>query len=120
MHSTPKTKVPVLAFGSGLTLLGTLRCLGREGIPVTVASAAIGYARRSRWSHPLPKPIPESPDPMALAAALRELPFESAVLLAWYLGFWVWWLSWSRKGTSIGAPVPERAGASGGVLRRTR
>ena len=105
LHSTPKTKVPVLAFGSGLTLLGTLRCLGREGIPVTVASAAIGYARRSRWSHPLPKPIPESPDPMALAAALRELPFESAVLLACTD-------IWSAAVAGLPADIAERFPAS--------
>src|SRR5882672_6653492 len=76
-----KIEVPVLAFGSGLTLLGTLRCLGRAGIPVHVASPATGYARRSRWCRPLATPIPESPDPAALADALRALPFERAVLM---------------------------------------
>jgi predicted ATP-grasp superfamily ATP-dependent carboligase len=81
LHSKSKTEVPVLAFGSGLTLLGTLRCLGRAGIPVHVASPAAGYPRRSRWCRPLATPIPESPDPAALADALRALPFERAVLM---------------------------------------
>src|SRR6266850_6479911 len=81
LHSKSKTKVPVLAFGAGLTLLGTLRCLGRAGIPVHVASPVTGYARRSRWCRPLATPIPQSPDPAALADALRALSFERAVLM---------------------------------------
>jgi predicted ATP-grasp superfamily ATP-dependent carboligase len=72
---------PVLALGAGITLLGTLRSLGRSGIRAYVASPVAGFVRRSRYVHPLPRPIRESADPVALAAALSALPFERAVLM---------------------------------------
>ena len=83
MSKRRETTIPalVLAFGSGATLLGTLRGFGRAGIPVHVASRVDGFVRGSRWCRPLARPISESSDPATLAAALRDLPFERAVLM---------------------------------------
>src|SRR2546425_6052666 len=83
MSKKPKPTIPVLvlAFGSGAPLLGTLRGFGRARIPSHVASRVDGFTRVSRWCRPIAQPIPESSDPAALAAALRALPFDRAVLM---------------------------------------
>jgi predicted ATP-grasp superfamily ATP-dependent carboligase len=76
-----KRTTPVLALGAGITLLGTLRALGRARIRAFVASAVTGFVRRSRWCHALALPLIEATDPAVLAESLRRLPLQNAVLM---------------------------------------
>lgn len=69
--STP----PALVFGSGLTLLGVIRCLGLAGIPSYVVTQDVGFPRGSRFFKSGP-PITGQP----LQDYLEGLPFEKAVL----------------------------------------
>lgn len=76
----PLRRPPVLLLGSGLTVLGVLRLLGRAGFNPLVVGPA-GLADRSRWFRPCPpsraKVNPESD----LADWLDGLPLDRAVLM---------------------------------------
>lgn len=82
-------RVPVLVFGSGLTVLGAIRLLHRAGTPSWVVGDGGELASRSRWFRTAP-PSTSGRDPARdLPAYLAGLPFERAVLLpcsdAWVL-----------------------------------
>ena len=47
-------RIPALVLGSGNTALGSIRLLGRAGIPSYCASRSPSYERASRWYRPLP------------------------------------------------------------------
>lgn len=74
-------KVPVLVFGTGLTVLGAIRLLHRSGTPFWVVGDGGELAGRSRWFRTAP-PSTSGADPAKdLAGYLSGLPFERAVLL---------------------------------------
>jgi D-aspartate ligase len=71
---------PVLVLGVGITVLGTIRCLGRRGIPLYVGSDPGALVRRSRWYRALPEG-PLEPADDDLAERLAALSVERMVLL---------------------------------------
>ncbi len=72
---------PVLVFGSGHTVLGAIRCLRRAGHAPLVATDPGEMVRRSRFFRAAP-PSRHGTDPQRdLAAYLKGLPFDRAVLL---------------------------------------
>ncbi|HKK94190.1 MAG TPA: hypothetical protein VJ925_12205 [Longimicrobiales bacterium] len=75
--TTRKTAAVIL--GSGITVLGTLRCLREAGVPCYVLDGAGTVVKRSRWYRPGPSPSP-SPTPESLRAWLARLPEDRVVL----------------------------------------
>ena len=74
-------KVPVLVFGTGLTVLGAMRLLHRSRTPFWVVGDGGELAGRSRWFRTAP-PSTSGADPAKdLAGYLSGLPVERAVLL---------------------------------------
>lgn len=73
--------VPVLILGQGLTLLGTVRCFGRAGVPAYVLSGPDPLAGRSRWFRRLPAAGSAPPGYDQLPAVLGRLPLERAILV---------------------------------------
>jgi predicted ATP-grasp superfamily ATP-dependent carboligase len=72
---------PVLVFGAWHTVLGAIRCLRRAGYAPLVATDPGQMVRRSRFFRAAP-PSRHGADPQRdLAAYLKGLPFERAVLL---------------------------------------
>lgn len=77
----PRTEAdqpPALVLGSGITVLGVVRALGRAGVPLHVLSPRPGSVRASRWyaGPPHGQYLEEHQD---LAAYLRTLPLERGV-----------------------------------------
>jgi D-aspartate ligase len=74
------TRIPAIVLGRGITVLGVIRALGRQKIPVYCIGPQGPYARRSRYHHRLvDDEIPDTP--AALQIVLAGLPFERAVLI---------------------------------------
>ena len=71
--------VPVLALGGGLTLIGVMRSLGSCKLPLFTICEENDFVMRSRWYRDLPISPDRNPD--GLAALLRWLPWEKAVLI---------------------------------------
>ena len=72
---------PALILGEGITVLGTLRCLGTAGIPCYCLSHTSDIETASRWYRLLPKEFGLVSDTYQLASFLESLPFENAVLI---------------------------------------
>jgi len=70
---------PALLFGTGLTLLGVMRVLGRAGIPFYVVGKHDGFYTHSRWYRCLPGTASALPN--NLASVLERLSVSSAVLM---------------------------------------
>lgn len=85
----PARQVPVLVFGSGLTVLGAIRLLHRSGTPFYVVGDGGELASRSRWFRTAPPSVSGADPARDLPGYLSGLPFERAVLLpcsdAWVL-----------------------------------
>jgi D-aspartate ligase len=76
-----RPRPPVLVLGSGLTVLGAIRLLGRAGFAPLVVSDRPGIAKKSRWYRAAP-PSRSTSSPWAdLPAWLEGLPLERAILL---------------------------------------
>jgi D-aspartate ligase len=73
--------VPVLILGQGLTLLGTVRCFGRAGIPAYVLTGPDPLAGASRWYRAWPAAVLPPYGYDALAGVLARLDVERAVLV---------------------------------------
>ncbi len=73
--------VPALLLGQGLTLLGTVRCFGRAGIPAYVLTERDHLAVTSRWYRRWPGASIAPYDYTGLTAVLRRLDLERAVLV---------------------------------------
>jgi D-aspartate ligase len=82
-------QVPVLVFGTGLTVLGAMRLLHRAGTPFRVVGDGGELASRSRWFRTAPPSTTAADSARDLPAYLSGLPYERAVLLpcsdAWVL-----------------------------------
>jgi D-aspartate ligase len=77
----PAVTPPAIVLGGHITGLAVLRALGRHGVPAYVAGRRTALVRSSRWFRPAPGRAPEeTPDGERLAAYLRSLPCERAVL----------------------------------------
>jgi len=68
-----------LVLGTGLTVLGVIRSLGRQGVPVFCAERQPDFVARSRWCRHLPDVA--SPTPDNLADWLDHQPLRPAVLI---------------------------------------
>ena len=73
-----RERLPVVVLGSGITALGVVRILARDGFVPFVADATDPLVRRSRWFHPLPGDVRVTGN---LADWLPRLPFSRAVLI---------------------------------------
>lgn len=71
------TRVPALVTGTGNTTLGTIRALGRKGIPAFVGHASAGYEAASRWY----QPVPGGWSADSLVDNLRRCSLKHAVLM---------------------------------------
>jgi D-aspartate ligase len=72
--------LPIIVLGNGITALGTIRILGRDGLTAWVADPTDSLLQDSRWF----RSIPDAPAPLqpgGLSAWLENLPFPSAVLM---------------------------------------
>ena len=80
--SSSKTlqNVPAIVLGSGITLLATIRCLGRRGVVSLCPCKAAMTEDRSRWFHPLGagEPITEKDN---LETFLNSIAIQKAVLI---------------------------------------
>ncbi len=95
---------PVLVLGSGLTILGAIRLLGRAGFTPLVVSDRPGIAKRSRWYRPAPASSSTANPRTDLAAWLDGLPLERAVLLPCEDD---WALRVSQCATEVGNRFPS-------------
>ena len=71
---------PVIILGTGVTALGTLRILGRDGMTPVIADTSDSLLRRSRW-YRTPTKGSQSFDRQPLTDWLTALPIDRAVLL---------------------------------------
>ena len=73
-----RERLPVVVLGTGITALGVIRVLARDGFQPFVTDDADLLVRRSRWFRPLPGGVRSTPN---LADWLPRLPFARAVLI---------------------------------------
>lgn len=71
---------PVIVLGTGVTALGVLRILGRDGLNPIVAESSDRLLRRSRWFRSFDAPTPAL-DGANLANWLSQIPLERAVII---------------------------------------
>jgi D-aspartate ligase len=77
--NSKRSRIKVLALGSGITLLGVLRALSRANVEVLALPDADRATRRSRWFRPAPAAFANlAPD--TLASRVQSLP-EGTVLM---------------------------------------
>ncbi|MEI7894405.1 MAG: hypothetical protein WCI05_15020, partial [Myxococcales bacterium] len=72
---------PALVLGGAISALGTMRCLGREGVRSYGAACEGDFVRRSRWARLIPVSFGAFPTSDELGRFLDSLPFERAVLM---------------------------------------
>ncbi len=72
---------PALILGTGLTVLGVLRCLGREGIPAECLSAGADFESHSRWYTSAGAEVENWVSARDLELFLEALPYDRAVLI---------------------------------------
>jgi len=105
-------QIPAIVLGRGVTALATLRSLGRAGIPAYCISHVDDFAGYSRWARCLPNTLQDTSTVAELAAFLRGLPFERAVLMP--CSDW-----WAQKVARLDPELSERffyVGSSGAVI----
>lgn len=73
--------IPVLVLGTYITVLGSIRSLGRCGIPSYCVTDMDRYITRSRYYHPPPREYELITDPVHLPPYLENFPVPRAVLL---------------------------------------
>lgn len=72
---------PAIVLGTGLTVLGVLRCLARTGIPAVCVSEAPDFEAASRWYVPASRRVPAWASADDLLAALASSSISSGVLI---------------------------------------
>jgi predicted ATP-grasp superfamily ATP-dependent carboligase len=75
-----RSTTPVVALGSGVTLLAVLNILRATGIPAYSLGPQSDFVRHSRWYRALPTPV-STAHPAELPELLETLTLEQAVLL---------------------------------------
>ncbi len=78
---TSDNHIPVLLFGSGLTVLGAMRSFGRAGIPVYCVASDNKILAGSKWFQEPPSPSPQRSDLASLEPFLLSLPWARCVLM---------------------------------------
>lgn len=73
--------IPAIVLGSHYSALGTVRLLGRAGVPVLVAARRRDFPRWSRWARPVAEAPEQGCGSEALAEMLYRLELERAVLV---------------------------------------
>ena len=79
--SLSSPRVPALIFGTDVAPLGVLRALAARGVPCYVADETTDVISRSRWYRSPGRTIEATADSEELAAYLRSLDLERAVLI---------------------------------------
>ena len=74
-------RVPIIAMGSGLTLNGVIRILGRAGLPVYCVCPSDDFVVHSRWYREPPLHGCANLKPSELETFLRSLDCDEAVLM---------------------------------------
>ncbi len=74
-------ELPALVLGAGISALGALRCLGREGVATYYASCADDFVHNSRWARRIATPLPVFPTSEQLGTFLLRQPLARAVLV---------------------------------------
>jgi len=74
-------RVPIIAMGSGLTLTGVLRILGRAGLTVYCVCPSNDFVVHSKWYREPPLHGCSNLKPLELETFLRSLDCEEAVLM---------------------------------------
>ena len=97
--TTPRP--PILVLGSGLTVLGAIRLLGRAGFAPLVVSDRPGIAKKSRWFRAAPASYSKASPRNDFPAWLAGLPLERAVLLPCED-------DWALRVAKSGSEVPDR------------
>lgn len=97
-----RERPPVVVLGSGITALGVIRILARDGVRSFVADDADLLVRRSRWFRPLPRGVRATAN---LADWLPRLPFSRAVLIPCSD-------AWVRQVASMEEPLRQRYASS--------
>ena len=77
----PDSRVPVIALGIGITLLGVIRVLRRANVPTYSVASGDDFVRWSRAFRGAPGPPPTGDSQREFEAFLEQLPFERAVLI---------------------------------------
>lgn len=96
--------VPVIVLGTGITALGVVRILVRDGLSAYVGETRDPLLRRSRWFRPLPG-VDVSLRAGSLEQQLRDLPFDRAALMPCSD-------SWVREVAMLSPSLRERFSAS--------
>ncbi len=73
--------IPALVLGTGITALGMVRCLGRQGIPAYLWDDEANLASRSRWAKSLPSRWGRGGGMENLSRELQNIELERAVLV---------------------------------------
>ncbi len=74
------THPPAIALGSGVTLLGVTRILGRQGLPMRVSVSETDFVASSRWL-PRDARLPAIGPGVDLPEYLAKLPLDGGVLI---------------------------------------
>ena len=101
---TADDRLPIVVLGSGVTSLGVLRILARDGLTPYIADSTDSLLRRSRWFRPLPHGVSARED-TGLERLLSQLTFERAVLMPCSD-------SWVSQVAALPAPLQQRFPAS--------
>jgi len=73
--------VPALVLGTGITVLGVIRGLGRAGINCYCLSSRLSFLESSRYCRTLPEHLGQLSAGDSLPEFLHKLPFQRAVLI---------------------------------------
>ena len=73
-------RMPVVVLGRGLTVLGVIRALGREGVRSYCLELQQMYVARSRWHRAIESGAPPA-ESQSLDLVLAKLPLERAVVI---------------------------------------
>lgn len=72
---------PALVLGTGITVLGVIRGLGKAGIRTYCLSSRLSFLQSSRFCHTLPEDIGTLSSGDNLTEFLQKLPFDRAILI---------------------------------------
>jgi D-aspartate ligase len=112
--SHSQNSVPALLLGTGVTVLGVMRCLGRKHIPLYCLSEKPEMEAYSRWRRTFPQKIREFGETSDLERVLETVPLREGVLIGCSD-------QWAIEVSRLGAALRDRFHAClprAGVIRR--